>query len=60
MNNAGLAFDRTYTRYYAAWFELYETLGRDTAAAVAAFKRVLAEGPQSEAELRRAHGAAWP
>jgi hypothetical protein len=60
MNNAGLAFDRTYTRYYAAWFELYEALGRDTMAAVAAFKRVLGEGPRSEAELRRAHGAARP
>ena len=51
MNNAGLAFDRTYTRHYPAWFEMYESLGRETAATVAAFKRVLARGPQTEAEL---------
>ena len=51
MNNAGLAFDRTYTRHYPAWFELYESLNRDAGATVAAFKRVLATGPQSETEL---------
>jgi len=51
MNNAGLAFDRTYTRHYPAWFELYESLDRDTGATVAAFKRVLATGPLSETEL---------
>ena len=51
MNNAGLAFDRTYTRHYPAWFELYESLDRDIGATVAAFKRVLATGPQSETEL---------
>jgi hypothetical protein len=51
MNNAGLAFDRTYTRHYPAWFELYESLDRDTGATVAVFKRVLATGPQSETEL---------
>lgn len=51
MNNAGLAFDRTYTRHYPTWFELYESLGRDTGATVAALKRVLATGPQSETEL---------
>lgn len=51
MNNAGLAFDRTYTRHYPAWFELYESLDRDTGTTVAALKRVLATGPQSETEL---------
>ena len=54
MNNAGLAFDQTYTRHYPTWFELYESLDRDTGATVAAFRRVLAAGPQSEAELLEA------
>ena len=52
MNNAGLAFDRTYTRYYPIWFDVYASLGRDTAARVAALKRLLATGLRSEAELR--------
>ena len=51
MNNAGLAFDRTYTRHYPTWFELHESLDRDTGATVAAFRRVLAAGPQSETDL---------
>ncbi len=51
MNNAGLAFDRTYTRHYSTWFELHEVLGRNTGTTVAAFRRVLAAGPQSETEL---------
>ncbi len=44
MNNAGLAFDWTYTLHYPMWFELYESLGRDTRTTVAAFRRVLAPG----------------
>ncbi len=51
MNNAGLAFDRTYTHHYPTWFELHESLDRDTGATVAAFRRVLAAGPQSETDL---------
>jgi hypothetical protein len=51
MNNAGLAFDRTYVRHYPTWYDLHEALGRDTGATVAAFKRLLASGPRSEAEL---------
>jgi len=51
MNNAGLAFDSTYTRHFPTWFELYESLDRDTRATVAAFRRVLATGPHSETEL---------
>ncbi len=51
MNNAGLAFDSTYTRHFPVWFELYESLDRDVHATVAAFRRVLATGPHSAAEL---------
>ena len=51
MNNAGLAFDSTYTRHFPTWFELYESLGRDARAAIAAFRRVLATAPRSETDL---------
>jgi hypothetical protein len=51
MNNAGLAFDSTYTRHFPVWFELYESLDRDAGAAVALFRRVLATGPQSATDL---------
>ncbi len=51
MNNAGLAFDRTYTRHYPTWFALYESLGRNTRATIAAFRQVLGTGPHSETEL---------
>lgn len=51
MNNAGLAFDRTYTHHYPTWFELHESLDRDTGATIAAFRRVLATWPQSETDL---------
>ncbi|MDA1184335.1 MAG: aminopeptidase [Acidobacteria bacterium] len=51
MNNAGLAFDSTYTRHFPTWFEVYESLGRDTRATIVAFRRVLATGPHTEAEL---------
>jgi hypothetical protein len=54
MNNAGLAFDRTYTRYYPRLFELYVSLGRDAKATVAALRRVVAAGPRTEAELAAA------
>ena len=57
MNNAGLAFDRTYTRHYPTWFELHESLNRETGATVAALRRVLAAGPQSESELLDARKA---
>lgn len=39
MNNAGLAFDYTYTRYYPVLYELYVALGRD----LRAFHAVIAE-----------------
>ena len=51
MNNAGLAFDSTYTRHFPAWFELYESLGRDTRATIVAFRQVLATGPRSDTDL---------
>lgn len=51
MNNAGLAFDSTYTRHFPTWFALYESLDRNTRATIAAFRRVLATGPHSETEL---------
>lgn len=51
MNNAGLAFDSTYTRHFPTWFALYESLGRDTRATIAAFRQVLGTGPHSEREL---------
>ena len=57
MNNAGLAFDRTYTLHYPTWFELYESLDREAGPTVAAFRRVLASGPQSETELLDARKA---
>jgi hypothetical protein len=63
LNNAGLAFDRTYTQHYPTWFELHDALDAGTAATVAAFKAILAADPRTEAELRaagRAYLAAGP
>ena len=42
MNNAGLAFDNTYTREYPGMFDLYEQSGEDTAATILDLKRLLA------------------
>jgi hypothetical protein len=47
MNNAGLAFDRTYTRYYPLMHDLYKSLGRDTSTLVLTLKRLLAKWPNS-------------
>ena len=47
MNNAGLAFDRTYTRNYALFHDLYKLLGDDTARLVATLKRLLTNWPMS-------------
>jgi len=60
MNNAGLAFDRTYARDYPVWFEIYDALGRDTRATVAAFKQLLATSPQSADDLLDARRALLP
>jgi hypothetical protein len=47
MNNAGLAFDRTYTRYYPMLHDLYALLGSDTATLVSTLKRLMARWPSS-------------
>ena len=49
MNNAGLAFDRTYTKNYPLIHDLYKLLGSDTARLVAALRRLLTNWPISEA-----------
>jgi len=47
MNNAGLAFDRTYTRYYPLLHDLYTSLFSDTSTLVRTLKRLLANWPNS-------------
>ena len=47
MNNAGLAFDRTYTRHYPLLHDLYTRLGGDTAALVSTLKRLMTNWPSS-------------
>ena len=49
MNNAGLAFDRTYTRHYPMLHELYTLLGGDTAALVTTLKGLMANWPNTAA-----------
>lgn len=48
MNNAGLAFDRTYTRNYPSMHELYDSLGKSTATLVMTLKRLLPSWPGAE------------
>ena len=45
LNNAGLAFDRTYTQNYPMLHELYKLLGSDTPALVSTLKRLLKNWP---------------
>ena len=49
MNNAGLAFDRTYTRNYPMIHDLYTLLGGDTAALVSTLRRLLTDWPRAAA-----------
>jgi hypothetical protein len=49
MNNAGLAFDRTYTRHYPLMYELYTSLGGDASALIATLKRLMENWPTSAA-----------
>jgi len=42
MNNAGLAFDHTYTRQYPAMFDRYERSDEDTRATILDLKRLMA------------------
>jgi hypothetical protein len=58
-NNAGLAFERTYSRYYPKLYEVSESRvrgagGENAGATVAALKRVLDTRPRSERDLLRA------
>lgn len=58
LNNAGLAFDRTYTRHYPMLHDLYALLGHDTSALVSTLKRLMTNWPGSAAnatELIHAH-----
>jgi hypothetical protein len=50
MNNAGLAFDRTYTRHYPMLHELYISLGSDTPDLVSALKRLMTNWPTTGAD----------
>jgi hypothetical protein len=52
-NNAGLAFERTYSRYYPMLYELSASHGRDAGKTVAALKRLLNTRPRSEQDLLR-------
>ena len=45
MNNAGLAFDRTYTAHYPILHDLYTLLGADTSALVSTLKRLMTNWP---------------
>jgi hypothetical protein len=47
-NNAGLAFDFTYTKHYPLMYEIYEAHGRDLKATVSALRRTLAGKPRRE------------
>jgi len=49
LNNAGLAFDRTYTRHYPMIHDLYRILGSDASRLVPALKRLLTNWPTSAA-----------
>jgi len=49
MNNAGLAFDRTYTAHYPMLHDLHTLLGGDTPALVSTLKRLMADWPVSAA-----------
>jgi hypothetical protein len=49
MNNAGLAFDRTYTRHYPMLYDLYTLLGGDASQLVATLKRLMTNWPRSAA-----------
>ena len=50
MNNAGLAFDRTYTRHYPMLHDLYTQLGGDTSTLVSTLKRLMTNWPSSAAK----------
>ncbi len=49
INNAGLAFDRTYTRHYPMLHDLYKRLGSDPSALIPALKHLMANWPAAAA-----------
>lgn len=49
INNAGLAFDRTYTWHYPILHDLYTLLGSDTSTLVATLKRLMTNWPNAAA-----------
>ena len=49
MNNAGLAFDRTYTAHYPMFHELYTLLGSDAPTLVSTLKRLMTNWPSAAA-----------
>jgi hypothetical protein len=53
-NNAGLAFDMTYAKYYPLMYELYLACGQDLKATVRSTKEALTAPSEPEA-LRRLH-----
>ncbi|HZT31062.1 MAG TPA: aminopeptidase [Bryobacteraceae bacterium] len=61
-NNAGLAFDRTYTQYYPLFYELFAARGRDARATIQTIDRLLSARALSEeqaaARIRTATGNA--
>jgi len=50
-NNAGLAFDYTYTKYYPLFYELHAAQGRNLQATVGAIRRLRSEKIRSEDAL---------
>lgn len=51
MNNAGLAFDATYTRYYPLLYRFYVSMGRDFAATLHALSPAARGKAKSEADV---------
>jgi hypothetical protein len=49
-NNAGLAFDRTYTRFYPLLYQLYQARGRDVRATIESLDELLKPRSLSEEE----------
>lgn len=49
LNNAGLAFDRTYTRHYPMLHDLYTSLDSDASRLVSALKELMTNWPNSAA-----------
>lgn len=49
INNAGLAFDATYTKYYPLIYQVYQAQGKDLRATVTAIKRALDAGSELDA-----------